>query len=510
MLLDIKKIKRIVPLPETPFSEACRDRVVSYEVIHEPLPGREQSDLSTICLYKYYTKMEIPDDDIPLLFEEAKKNRLPHLERELVDGYPLPSLIDFGPFRNPGIRQSIADAVNTVVPLLNDPRAYLWEEIKKAIMLNVSQSCLEDVTPFPDRKKFSFLPFIFLVPFISSVFGAKWQVGLGSCAKDPDPENFYYPRTDPERRAYGKWGQEVFKPTARQLAEELGLEEYGAFGVYQEQDYTSYQDRECDSHGETIERLLNQQRILEDELGKRGLSFEQYYLKNRQLFPEKGEFKNLDQLLKFRLGANMEKMSIEYLYTEAEKAMLEVWEDYYGVGALFRDFQTQLVIYLYRHNSLLEEFSFGRASFYPGVIYELIKDIEALLHRFVKEKLIESFGDGEENWWVNGVPANIRVRCQSTREQDMERFEAYTYCYLVELKDIILKNWSIFRPYFEDKEKGMVKKEKQMAWLDRLNSIRNLVMHPIRRSLTEEETSFLFDCHRRVEKLKSCFSGWKA
>jgi hypothetical protein len=503
MALDFKKIKRIVPLAQTPFSEACRDRVVSYEVIYEPQLGRQESDLPTMCLYKYYTEVAVSDDDIHTLFEEVKMKQRPHIKRVLVDGYPPPSLIHYGPFRDPNIRQSVLNAMRIVIPFLKDPSAYCWKEIRKALMLNVSQTCLQDEREIPNGKRFSFFPFLFLLPFISSVLGAKWQVGLGSCSKDPDPENFYYPRTDPEVRAFEKWRQEVVYPTETNLAKELGLQEYASFGKYLEQDENSIQDEEAKNHEESVERLLKEEQILQDEMRKRGLSFELYYSRNRQLFPKKGEFKNLSQLLKHRFGVGIEKMCTEKVYYEAEKAMLEVWEDYYGSRALFNDFETQFVIYLYRHKVLLEEFSLRRIELDPGHIYQLFRSIESLLHEFIKEKLIESFGDGENNWWLNGVPANIRVRCQSTREQDMERFEAYTYCYLIELKEVILKNWSIFRPYFEDKQKEMVKKEKQVAWLDRLNSIRNLVMHPVRRSLTEEEKSFLLDCHRRVQKLKT-------
>jgi hypothetical protein len=133
---------------------------------------------------------------------------------------------------------------------------------------------------------------------------------------------------------------------------------------------------------------------------------------------------------------------------------------------------------------------YRRAPVVLGDMYEIVRDIEVRLHRFIKRVFISEFG--EENWWRGGVPDHIRAECAALREKDPEPApEPYNYTHLIALREILDRKWSILSKYLPA-EVGQSKKD-LLERLVQLNRIRNNVMHPVRGGmLTEEEFEFVY------------------
>lgn len=135
-------------------------------------------------------------------------------------------------------------------------------------------------------------------------------------------------------------------------------------------------------------------------------------------------------------------------------------------------------------------------------MYKFLTEIELVLHRKIYEILSEEFGSQEEGWWRKGVPLNIRNECVKGREEDTEHpDEPYCYTTLVHLKVILDKNWSLFQrhlPKNMSSDKGALKRE-----LDRINGLRNKIMHPVRSGPpSKEDFEFARETHKKIMHLK--------
>jgi hypothetical protein len=156
-------------------------------------------------------------------------------------------------------------------------------------------------------------------------------------------------------------------------------------------------------------------------------------------------------------------------------------------------------------------------SFRAGETYELLCDIERTLHDQIKRILAEKIRASEDEvdvhrwpeaketvWWRKGVPEDVRVACVERREKDAQLVPEHPYCYtdLISLKKIIFskakgKGWRLF----EDRLPKAVAAHKNdfEGALDRLNSIRNRVMHPVRGSPpNEEDFKFVKQMHESL------------
>src|SRR5262249_15394713 len=106
----------------------------------------------------------------------------------------------------------------------------------------------------------------------------------------------------------------------------------------------------------------------------------------------------------------------------------------------------------------------------------LRKQIEINLTDFVLGK-IQALG---ENWWTDYIPENIQKRCAGKRKRKGNRCPPEHYLDLIDLKSIMDRQWRYFEPAFRTigLEGG---KEKCLSWMDRLNEIRNILAHPLRK-----------------------------
>jgi hypothetical protein len=130
----------------------------------------------------------------------------------------------------------------------------------------------------------------------------------------------------------------------------------------------------------------------------------------------------------------------------------------------------------------------------------LVRNIEVRLHRFIKEVFIQEHG--EENWWRGGIPDRIRADCAATRERDNEpASDAYCYTTLMNLREILDKQWSVLSQHLPKSLQG--DKKAFLDELKRLNGIRNSVMHPVRNdSFSENDFEFVRSLEQRLGELR--------
>jgi hypothetical protein len=117
-----------------------------------------------------------------------------------------------------------------------------------------------------------------------------------------------------------------------------------------------------------------------------------------------------------------------------------------------------------------------------GDLYESIRAIETFLHSTIKDALAEEYG---ERWWRQ-IPKDVRVDCACALESDdTPADEAFCYTTLIHLKKILDKKWPVLSrklPAKLTKDKGAF-----LSRLDRLNPIRNAVMHPAKGISLDDE-----------------------
>ena len=124
-----------------------------------------------------------------------------------------------------------------------------------------------------------------------------------------------------------------------------------------------------------------------------------------------------------------------------------------------------------------------------GDMYQWIYVIETYLHQYIKSILVSRYGPERDRWWRQGVQKEIRVKCaQSYEEDDEPAEEPYCYTTFIQLGKILSRNWGVFSPLFPERvAKGKHELEKG---LEKLNQIRNRVMHPSK-GICPSEDDFL-------------------
>jgi hypothetical protein len=133
-----------------------------------------------------------------------------------------------------------------------------------------------------------------------------------------------------------------------------------------------------------------------------------------------------------------------------------------------------------------------------GDLYDTIRDIEVVLHSAAKAKLIALHG--EKLWWRNAIPIAIRTKCAEAFEKDEDNPADHPSCYtyLLDLVEIYKKNWTVLAELLPNEFRtDRPKFEKAMK---KLNSIRNVVMHPVKKIVpTEEDYRFVQHFFRVID-----------
>ena len=133
-----------------------------------------------------------------------------------------------------------------------------------------------------------------------------------------------------------------------------------------------------------------------------------------------------------------------------------------------------------------------------GDMYEMVRDVELALHDRIRDAFVEKFG--EEQWWREGVPANVRAECAALYEHDPEPApDAFSYTTLIHLREILDKRWDVLAPSLPKAMRA--DRKKLLSDLVTLNRIRNAVMHPVRRAaFTDREFLFVRAFSRELSR----------
>jgi hypothetical protein len=133
-----------------------------------------------------------------------------------------------------------------------------------------------------------------------------------------------------------------------------------------------------------------------------------------------------------------------------------------------------------------------------GDMYEMVRDVELAIHDRVRDAFVAEFG--EERWWREGVPANVRAECAALYEHDPDPApDAFSYTTLIHLREILDKRWDVLAPALPKALQS--NRKKLMADLVTLNRIRNAVMHPVRRAaFTDREFLFVRNFARQLAR----------
>jgi len=137
---------------------------------------------------------------------------------------------------------------------------------------------------------------------------------------------------------------------------------------------------------------------------------------------------------------------------------------------------------------------------YIGDLYVFLAELERTLHQKIKSILIQHYGAAETEWWTR-FREEDRQQCASARQNDAQ-FSAHEYSYttLIHLKKILDKEKLVFcrhLPQAVVMNKNDIKVF--LGDLNRLNRIRNQVMHPVREEPpTEAEFVFVKEMHSKL------------
>lgn len=108
----------------------------------------------------------------------------------------------------------------------------------------------------------------------------------------------------------------------------------------------------------------------------------------------------------------------------------------------------------------------------------IVDEIENTLQKTIIEVLKRVYGSEENQWWMRGIPQSVRIEAGKKYElAGADRGGGReNYFNFIDYKEIISKNWDVFSDLF-GRGKANAKKETRIAWLQKVNEIRNIVAH---------------------------------
>ena len=131
--------------------------------------------------------------------------------------------------------------------------------------------------------------------------------------------------------------------------------------------------------------------------------------------------------------------------------------------------------------------------------YAIIQRIEKQLKKIVCDTLKSEY-DGE-NWWYEGIPQGIRTKAVERMEEDKGKGEREDYLDILDFRRIFLVNWKIFQDVVAY---GTGNKDKKTKWIEQLNTMRRIVMHPAKAQyITWKQLTSLNEYEERVVGTRS-------
>lgn len=128
---------------------------------------------------------------------------------------------------------------------------------------------------------------------------------------------------------------------------------------------------------------------------------------------------------------------------------------------------------------------------------EIIDRIETMLQRVMLEELYREFGTHESQWWMLGVPLEVRKKvAERFEEEEGKRGGKEHYFDLIHYRKIAIANWTLFESILGFGKSGG-SKDRRTSWMNDLNEKRKVVSHASSGiHLTVEELSQLEEYER--------------
>ena len=131
--------------------------------------------------------------------------------------------------------------------------------------------------------------------------------------------------------------------------------------------------------------------------------------------------------------------------------------------------------------------------------YAIINQLEPVLKKIVVDNLKAEYPDDSKLWFYQGVPTNVRKKILERQNEKQGEGEWEDYFDILDYRKIVLENWSTFQNLFSFASKG--NKERKTHWLEDLNDIRNMVMHPTKSAtVTFDQLAALVDYQEFLAK----------
>ena len=185
---------------------------------------------------------------------------------------------------------------------------------------------------------------------------------------------------------------------------------------------------------------------------------------------------------------------IEYLGTASPVVIKQFRQQYAEAGVQASAFSLMEVIrkkYPDFEPSGLKEYISKTDTTNNQSAYECVFNIETMIHRHVILKLKGKYGEGLENWWHKGIKEKVRVNAAALANKSGDYLGYEKYLHLIDLKEIIEDNWDIFSEVYTLNAKPTDSRAKRLNWYTELNNIRNIVDHPPRGGVSDEELDFV-------------------
>lgn len=122
---------------------------------------------------------------------------------------------------------------------------------------------------------------------------------------------------------------------------------------------------------------------------------------------------------------------------------------------------------------------------------QLMPELQLKIQHASLRLLRSTYGDGEDNWWRQGVPLKVRTEVAARREANERGGKLEQFFELLDYKAIasVSQHWETFKPFFAMGPKQG--KDASLSWFDRLSELRNRISHPERGAVSDDELLFL-------------------
>ena len=146
----------------------------------------------------------------------------------------------------------------------------------------------------------------------------------------------------------------------------------------------------------------------------------------------------------------------------------------------------------------LQEYRDSRDEAGTKEAFEKLRQIERRLFDYVIGALKGEHGEDSKDWWVKGIPQNIRIDCGQRWEARNQEGRVEQGLYLINYIDICHSNWDLFKDVISLGASDKSNKRKMTKWIKELNDIRNRAAHAPQGVLTKEQVAYVYKLHSKV------------